>query len=98
MKLEELVAGRKMPFAGNLQVRWFLSGRNHHIATLQNFLAHLNCGWADETSSTMECRDAGVRKTLLPVLRNRLSECTLEAHYLLPTNPVLFVLTYLALH
>src|SRR5713226_5501708 len=98
IKLEELVARRKMLFAGNLQARRSLPGRNHHIAALQNLLAHLNCGWADETSATMECRDAGLRKPLLPVLRNRLRERTLEAHQLLPINPELLALNSLTLH
>src|SRR6266851_8582624 len=87
-----------MLFAGNLQVRWFLSGRNHHIATLQNFLAHLNGGWADKTSATMKCRDAGFRKSLLPAFRNRLRERTLEAHQLLPINPQLLGLNSLTLY
>src|SRR5216683_3388094 len=98
IKFEELVARRKMLFAGNLQVRGSLPGRNHHIATLQNFLAHLNCGWADETSATMECRDAGFSQSLLLAFRNRLRERTLGAHQLLPINPELLSLNSLTLH
>src|SRR5216683_2130768 len=98
IKLEELVARSKMLFAGNLQARRSLPGRNHHIAALQNLLAHLNCGWADETSATMECRYAGLRKPLFPLLRNRLRERTLEAHQLLPINPQLLGLNSLAFH
>src|SRR5258708_35482488 len=87
-----------MLFAGNLQARRSLPGRNHHIAALQNLLAHLNCGWADETSATMECRYAGLRKPLFPLLRNRLRERTFEAHQLPPINPELLGLNSLALH
>src|SRR5260370_31738775 len=89
IKLEELIARSKMLFAGNLEVRRSLPGRNHYIAPLQNVLAHLNCRWADETSATMECRDAGFRKPLAPELRNKLRERTLEPHHLLPINPKL---------
>src|SRR5258708_12195413 len=46
----------------------------------------------------MECRDAGFRKPLFPVLRNRLREPTLEAHQLLPINPKLLGLNSLTLH
>src|SRR5258708_12447867 len=87
-----------MLFAGNLQARRSLPGRNHHIAALQNLFAHLNCGWADETSATMECRYAGLRKPLFPLLRNRLRERTFEAHQLPPINPELLGLNSLALH
>src|SRR5712692_11087336 len=86
IKLEELVARSKMLFAGNLEVRRSLPGRNHYIAALQNVLAHLNCRWADETSATMECRDAGFRIPLFPALRNGLRERALEAHQPLPIN------------
>src|SRR5260370_41918393 len=87
-----------MLFAGHLEARRCLPSRNHYIAALQNVLARLNCGWADETSATMECRDAGFPKPLFPVLRNRLCERTLEAHQLLPINPELLGLNSLALH
>src|SRR5216684_8469335 len=98
IKLEELVARRKMLFAGNLQARRSLPGRNHHIAALQNLLAHLNCGWADETSAAMECRDAGLRKPLFPVFRNGLRKRPLKAHQLLPINLKLLGLNSFAFH
>src|SRR6266852_2337876 len=98
IKLQELFARRKVLRSRYLQVRWFLSSRNDHIATLQDLLAHLNRRWPDETSATMECRDAGLRKLLFPVFRNGLRKRPLKAHQLLPINLKLLGLNSFAFH
>src|SRR5712692_8965579 len=98
IQLQELFARRKVLRSRYLQVRWFLSSRNDHIATLQDLLAHLNRRWPDETSAAMECRDPRFRKPLFPVFRNGLRKRPLKAHQLLPINLKLLGLNSFAFH
>ena len=86
IQLQKLFARREVLRSGNFQVCRFLSGCNDHIAPFYHFGAHLNRGPPDEMGASVECRYAGFRKAFFPVLGNRLSERSLEAHQLLPIN------------
>src|SRR5215470_674198 len=86
IKLQELLARRKLFRSRYLQVRWFLASRNDYVPTLQDLLAHLDSRWPDETSSTVERSDAGFHEGLFPIPGNRPSEGALKAHQFGPVN------------
>jgi hypothetical protein len=80
VQLQELIAGRKVLSAGNLQICWTLSGRYNDVPSYQGLFPYSYCGWTGEACPTLERCDAGFRKFFFAPFRNRLSERTLETH------------------
>src|SRR6516225_998856 len=70
IKLQELLACRKLFHPRYLQVCWFLASCNDYVASLQDLLAHLDSRWPDEASSTVERSDAGFHEGLFPIPGN----------------------------
>src|SRR6516225_500121 len=86
IKLQELLACRKLFHPRYLQVCWFLASCNDYVASLQDLLAHLDGRWPDEASSTVERSDAGFHEGLFPIPGKRPSEGALKAHQFGPVN------------
>src|ERR1700719_4405819 len=78
VQLQELIAGRKVLSAGNLQICRHLAGRNNDIPSLQYFFPYLYYGWTDEARPAMERCDAGFREAFFAPFWNGLREGTLE--------------------
>src|ERR1700693_5566687 len=98
VQLQELIAGRKVLSAGNLQICCYLSGRNHDVPSLQCLFPYLHCSWTSETRSTVERCDAGFREPVFASFWNGLGERTLETHQLGPINLKLSGLNSFSLH
>ena len=62
VQLQELIAGRQVLSAGNLQICRSLPGRNHDVPSLQGLFPYLYCRWTAEACPTMERGDAGFRE------------------------------------
>src|ERR1700678_1548354 len=98
VQLQELVAGRKVLSAGNLQICRDLPGRNNDVTSLQCLFPYSYCSWTGEARPIMERCNAGVREPIFAPFWNRLSERTLETHQLGPINLKLRGLNSFSIH
>src|ERR1700730_12759488 len=80
VQLQELIAGRKVLSAGNLQICRHLPSRNNHIPSLQCFFPNFYCGWTYEARPSMERCDSSFREPLFAPFGDGLRERTLETH------------------
>src|ERR1700732_3549842 len=80
VQLQELITGRQVLSAGNLQICRYLPGRNNHVPCLQCFFPYLYRSWTNEARPTMERCDSSFREPLFAAFWNGLREGTLETH------------------
>src|ERR1700722_7512158 len=86
VQLQELITGRKVLSAGNLQICRYLPGSNCDVSSHQRLFSYLYCSWTGEARPTVEGRDACLREPVFTPFRNGLSERALETHQLGPID------------